>query len=185
MRRLAHGKTGSDSINEVLDTVLPTLATAPVDWVASQGTLTIGEPVTADDTMTIGTTVYTFVTGATAAAGQIGLGAGEAATKLAIVAAINGTDTFNTAHPLVSAAAFAVDACVITARVKGAAGDLIATTETFTHVSNVFDATTLGTTTAGVDGTIADEGEMRYDATNIYICIAKDETWRKIAHSAL
>lgn len=185
MRRLKFGKLGSKSINEVLDIVLPTFGTAPTNWVASQGTLTIAEPVTADNTMTIGTTVYTFKTGATAAAGQIGLGANEAATKLAIVAAINGTDTFNTAHPLVSAAAFSGDACVITARVKGEVGDLIATTETFTHVSNVFDAATLGTTTAGVDGTIAEEGEMRYDATNIYICIAKNETWRKVAHSAL
>ncbi len=33
----------------------------------------------------------------------------------------------------------------------GTAGNSIATTETFTSSNNVFDAATLGTTTAGVD----------------------------------
>ena len=124
--------------------------------VASQGTLTIAEPVTADDTMTIGASVYTFKAGATALALQIGLGADEAATKLAIVAAINGTDDFNTANASVTAAAFATDDCVLTAIVPGTVGDAIVTTETFTHASNIFDAATLGTTTAGVDPTAAE-----------------------------
>ena len=39
---------------------------------------------------------------------------------------------------------FSADDCVITALVGGAAGDLIATTETFTAVTNVFAAATLG-----------------------------------------
>ena len=121
--------------------------------VASQGTLTIAEPVTADDTMTIGASVYTFKAGATAVVLEIGLGADEAATKLAIVAAINGTDGFNTANASVTAAAFATDDCVLTAIVPGTVGDAIVSTETFTHGSNIFDATTLGTTTAGVDPT--------------------------------
>jgi len=40
---------------------------------------------------------------------------------------------------------------VFTANVKGTAGNALATTETFTAGGNVFDAATLGTTTAGVD----------------------------------
>lgn len=124
--------------------------------VAAQGTLTIAEPVTADDTLTLGATVYTFKAGATAVAGEIGLGADEAATKLAIVAAINGTDGFNTANASVSAAAFATDDCVLTALEPGTAGNSVVSTETFTHVSNVLDAATIGTTTAGVDPTAAE-----------------------------
>jgi hypothetical protein len=53
-------------------------------------------------------------------------------------------------HPTVSAAAFVVDDAVFTARSTGTAGNSIDTLETFDHVSNVFDAATLGTTTAGV-----------------------------------
>jgi len=56
----------------------------------------------------------------------------------------------------VSAAAFDGDTCVITALSGGTGGNAIATTETFTATSNVFDGTTLGTTNAGVDPT-ADE----------------------------
>lgn len=185
MTRLIHGKVGSRSINEVLDVVLPTEAATPTNWIASQGTLTIAEPVTDTNTMTIGGVLYTFVAGATAASGQIGIGGNEAATKLAIVAAINGTDTFNAPHPRVSAAAFAADDCVLTARVKGAAGDLIALAETFTHVDNIFDAGFMGTTTAGVTGTPGEVGEMTYDATHLYMCTERNGTWRRVLHSAL
>ena len=59
--------------------------------VKSQGTLTIAEPVTSGDTMTIGDVVYTFVPKNTAGdAGEIDLGDSEADTKLNIVAAIKG-----------------------------------------------------------------------------------------------
>lgn len=185
---LRHGLLSTGRINVLLPTTHR--AVVPVNGVAAAGTLTIAEPVSNNDTMTIGTTVYTFKTGATAAAGQIGLGASEAATKLAIVAAINGTDTFNTAHPLVSAAAWpSGDTCVLTARVKGIAGNNIATTETFTHNSNVFDAVKLGTTTEGVDGTVGVAGEQILADAAIYICLADntiaDANWRKITVAAL
>lgn len=178
---LRKGQNGTRNINKKI----PTNGT-PVNAVASQGTLTVDTQPTADtDTMTIGSVTYTFKTGATAAAGEIGIGADVAASKLAIVAAINGTDSQNTAHPEVSAAAFAGDDCVITADVKGVAGDLIATTETFTAVTNVFDAATLGTTTAGVDGTVADNGDCYIDDTYLYYALADntiaDTNWRRIA----
>lgn len=123
----------------------------------SQGTLTIAEPVTDGDTFTIGSITYTLKD-TPAAAFDVEIGASEAETKVNIVAAINlsgtpGTEYFagTTEHPDVSAAAFSGDDCVLTAKEGGVAGDSIATTETFTHVSNVFDAATLGTTTAGKD----------------------------------
>lgn len=115
--------------------------------------LTVDTQPTSGDTMTIGTKLYTFVpTGTANANGEISVSSNLAGAKLTIVAAINGTDGFNTAHPLVSAAAFAGDACTITALIGGVAGDAIATTETFTAASNVFAGATL---TSGADCTAA------------------------------
>lgn len=121
---------------------------------ASQGTLTVAVNPTVGDTMTIGDKLFTFVPLASANGdGDIGVGLDLAATKLNIVAAINGSDAFNTASEYVTAAAFDGNNCVLTALVGGAAGDSIVTTETFDNVENIFDAGTLGTTTAGVDCT--------------------------------
>jgi len=70
-----------------------------------------------------------------------------------IVAAINGTDGWNTANVSASFAAFAsgTNVAIVTAKVPGTAGDAIVSTETFAAGGNVFDAATLGTETAGVD----------------------------------
>ena len=144
-------------------------------------TETFDEVTNVFDAATLGTTTA----GALLVDGQIGLGADEAATKLSIVAAINGADLVNTAHTLVSVAAFAGDDCVITALVKGVAGNAIATTEVLTHVSNIFDAATLGTTTAGVDGTVGAEGEQQIDINYLYVCLDKntiaDANWKRIS----
>ncbi len=123
---------------------------------ASQGTLTVDTNPTAGDTMTIGSKVYTFVPNGTANAdGEIDVETLLAGTQANIVAAINGTDGHNVAHTQVTAADFATNASVITALVGGVVGDSIATTETFTAATNVFDAATLGTTRAGADCTAA------------------------------
>ena len=122
---------------------------------ASQGTLTIAEPLTIGDTIQIGTKTYVFVANGTGNTdGEIDLGADEAASKVNIVAAVMGTDGYNVANADVTMAAFSGDDAVITAVVPGAVGDTIVTAEIgqgMTHASNVFDAATLGTTTAGVD----------------------------------
>lgn len=119
----------------------------------AQGTLTVDTQPTAGDTMTIGSTVYTFVANdkATPVAGDIKVGTDLAIAQANIVAAINGVDAWNDAHPSVSAGNFAANASVVTALIGGVAGNSIATTETFTAGTNVFDATTLGTTTAGTN----------------------------------
>jgi len=178
---LRQGETGTDSIN----IFVPTSDKVPVNAVAAVGTLTIAEPVTVDDTIRIGNITYTFKAGATAVAGQIGIGGSEAETKLAIVAAISGADTHNVANPLVSSGAFSGDVCTLTARLKGAAGNSIVTTETLTHASNVFNAATLGTTTAGVDGTIGRGSELCLSDSYLYICLADNGTdgtnWRRIS----
>lgn len=120
--------------------------------VAAAGTLTLDTQPTAGDTMSIGNKVYTFVAlGTGDIDGEIALGANLAATKPLVIAAINGTDAWNTANTLVSAAAFSGDDSVITSRIEGTVGNAYTSTETFTAGTNVFDATTLGTTTAGAD----------------------------------
>lgn len=160
----------------------------PVNAVASAGTLTMDTQPTADDTMTIGTKTYTFTADGTADEdGEIDVGADLADAKTLVVAAINGTDGNNTAHTQVTAAAFSGDDCVITASTKGTAGDDIATTETFTAGTNVFDAATLGTTTAGVDGTVGTAGQMKYDTSYLYVCGADnaiaDANWLRMGAS--
>jgi hypothetical protein len=124
----------------------------------AQGTLTIAEPVTAGDTIVIGDQTYVFVTGTADSPGEIGIGGSEAASKTNIVAAINGTDSINAANTKVSASAFSADVCTLTARYTGTQGNDIVTAELgqgLTHASNVFNAATLGDTTAGVNPSAA------------------------------
>ena len=123
--------------------------------VFSQGTLTIDAAAVATNTMTIGSTVYTFQAGAVSAAGEIQLNASVPIQKANILAAIRGTDGFNVAHPDITIGEFAGDDAILTATIGGTVGDAIVTTETFTPAGNIFDAATLGTTTAGVNGVTA------------------------------
>lgn len=116
--------------------------------VQAQGTLTMDTQPTADDTVTIDSTVFTWTADGTAhTPNEIDVGADLADAKTLFVTAVN-------AHPdlltVVTAAAFSGDDCVLTAVEPGTAGNSIVTTETFTAGTNVFDAATLGTTTAGL-----------------------------------
>ncbi|KKQ09694.1 MAG: hypothetical protein US20_C0005G0014 [Candidatus Pacebacteria bacterium GW2011_GWF1_36_5] len=123
----------------------------------SQGILTIAVQPTIGDYMTIGTKLYTFCAVAAATGeGDISIGTNLATAKTAIVAAINGTDGHNTANSSVTASEFATNVCTLTAKIGGVAGDLIASTSSFTNGGNLFDAVTLGTTTPGVDCTKGD-----------------------------
>ena len=125
---------------------------------ASQGSLTMDVVPADGDDVTIDTKVYTFQTVLLVGDGNVAIGANVAASQVNLVAAINLTGTEGveygagmTIHPTVSIADFAADIAVLTAKTPGVAGDTIATTETFTPVTDVFDAATLGTTRAGAD----------------------------------
>jgi hypothetical protein len=129
------------------------------EGVAAQGTLSMATIPTAADTMTLDDQVFTFVAALTAT-GQILLGANVAATQAAMNAAFVDRDNGGVLHTVtdamytaieMTAIDFAANDMVFTAAVKGTAGNSLATTETFTPGGNVFDAATLGTTTAGVD----------------------------------
>jgi hypothetical protein len=134
---------------ERLDGFYLTAPTGLVQGVAAQGTLTVDTQITNGDTMTVDTKTYTFQDTLTDVDGNIKIGATLAATQANLVAAfdlsgIAGTDyaASMTAHPTVNIADFAADAAVLTAKTKGTAGNSIATTETFTAGTNIFDAAT-------------------------------------------
>lgn len=113
--------------------------------IAATGTLTVVTQPTAGDTMTIGTTLYTFVADGTADAdGEINVGTNLTTAQLNIANAIKGIDGINTPHPTVRASGFLSNISTLTAKVGGTGGNTIATTETFTAVGNVFGAATLG-----------------------------------------
>lgn len=125
----------------------------PATVKASDG-LTMATNPTPGDTMTIGTKIFTFVPNGTANAdGEIDVETLLADTQANVVAAIRGTD-HNDPHPLVTCdEAFLADVLAITALVGGAAGNNIATTETFTAETNVFSAVKLAN---GTDCSAAD-----------------------------
>jgi hypothetical protein len=119
---------------------------------AAVGILTLDTQVTATNTMTIGTRTWVFVPdGEDGSDGEISVGADLAEGEVHIVAALDGSDGFNTAATDVTVSDFANHVMTITAIVPGTLGDAIATTENFGAGGNIFDGTTLGSTTAGVD----------------------------------
>ena len=139
-----------------------------VTGVAMQGILTLAQVVTAGNQMTIGTTVYTFVADGTAAvAGDIDIGADLAATKLATVAALEGTDGINTENAEVDVVGgeFTVDQALLQAKLTGIFA--IELTEDFTHIENIFDGIVMGTQRSGVDAVTAvgTVGSQYFDTT--------------------
>lgn len=136
----------------------------------ARGTLTLAAQPTSGDTITIDGKTFTFQGTLTNTDGNILIGVNLAATQSNIIGAINlsgdaGTDyaTAMTAHPTVSAAAARIgDHLVLIAKSDGTAGNSIVTTEVFTDAGNVFDAATLGTTSAGRDavGIVGAEGTL-------------------------
>ena len=108
----------------------------------AKGTLTLASGILADDTITLGATTYTFKAAA-AAAGEITIGGTLNVQAENIIAAINGTDSRNSANASVTAAISGSNV-IFTAIIGGVAGDAIASTETLT--AGGFDATTIGAT---------------------------------------
>ena len=74
------------------------------------------------------------------------------------------------------------DTVVLTADTKGVAGNSIAISEDMAN--GEVDAQTLGTTTAGVDGTVGLKNQICRDDSYLYVCIADntiaDANWRRI-----
>jgi hypothetical protein len=130
--------------------------TADGTWVPCVGTLTLAGNAVADETVTIGTTVYTWKANPTTVAFEVEVGASASVSIDNLIAAINlaaGAGTIygsaTTEHPTVRAYAGAGDTMVVHSRpdVLAAAGTLIATTETMTQGS--WGAATLADGTDG------------------------------------
>lgn len=140
--------------------------------VNAEGRLTIGEQVTAGDTMTIDGTLYTFIAdGAEATvANSISIGANEAACKVNIEAVL-----FDGTHPTVNArAVFSGDNLDIFARETGlAVPTAISVTETFTNGANIFANATLGDQTEGVENAKV-LGTLDYPTAGVYL-VATDK----------
>jgi hypothetical protein len=160
--------------------------------VAAQGTLTLDTKPTADDTMTLNAKVFTWVAALTGAANELLIGADLAASKAALEAAFVDRDNGGVLHSVsdavytalgMTAVAFATNDMVFTASNQGTAGNALATTETYTAGTNVFDAATLGTTTAGVDeaGTISGldfptSGPLLSAGEDVYVIVTNGQT---------
>jgi len=137
----------------------------------ARGTLTLAAQPTVGETMTIGSTVYTFrangsklETPEAPAAGQpvpravnVEIGTTILETQSTIIRAINriGTTGFRASttaeENVVAADRWVSNALVLTAAEDGTAGNAVATRSTFADRSNTFDDTTLGSTSAGRD----------------------------------
>lgn len=160
--------------------LLATFAT-PVTPVAATGALTFTGVVADGETVTIGSDVYEFDTDEEVGAGHILVdvsgGATASAAVTALVAAITASDTQG-----VGAADGTGDVVNLTADVKGAAANSIATTTDCTNAT--FAAAKLGN---GVDGTVGLKGQIMVDASYIYVSTAvstvAESHWEKVAIS--
>ena len=132
--------------------------------VKAAGTFTLAVNPSNNDTHTMDDVVFTWKTTLTGAINELLIGANLAASKVTYINAFGATPVGTANDHSVSkavwesiemtAGAFTANDSVHTAVVKGTAGNSLATTETYTSGSNIFDAATLGTTTAGVDAAI-------------------------------
>lgn len=136
------------------------LATTP-----ASNDLTVAAQPTSGDKMTIGEKVYTFVpVGTDTADGEISIGTNLTEAQEAIVAAINGTDEFNIAHPDVFISNFDTnDKAKVTCLFGGTPGHAIVTTATLTAPGNEFDEATL---LGGTDCLVATALDLIIDAIN-------------------
>jgi len=126
----------------------------------AQGSLTLAVQPTAGDWIVIGPQALVFRATADAdQEGEIEIGVDLATTQTNVLAALDGSDGLNTVNPLVSAAAFGSDISILTAKHTGTPGNAIPLESSFTSGSNLFDATVMGTTTAGVDVSATDAGD--------------------------
>lgn len=162
----------------------PIGATAPTNTAtAASGTLTLTGNAVANETVTIGTRVYTFKAALTGA-NQILIGATASDTLDNLIAAINASagegSTYGTGtveHADVGAAAGTGDTMDITANTAGAAGNDISTTDTMTAGS--WGHATL---TGGVDITAAPP-YLRVHGGFLYV--QESSTWKKITLASI
>lgn len=165
----------------------------PVNGVKATRVLTsTGTAPANGTTVRIGSKVYTFQTTLTNVDGNVLIGGSAAIALDNLRAAINlsaGAGTTyaaaTTAHPEVVATTNTDTAQTVEAIAAGVRYNTVPLTE-----NSVALSWASGTLTGGVDCTPAKAGELRFDATNIYIAtvemtIGSTTGWRRVAHSSL
>lgn len=165
------------------------LLATPVNAVAATGSIgTDGTNPANNNTLTIGSTVYTFKTGLTPVDGEVLIGAAADDTAVNLAHAINatggtpGTDyQVAAAHPTVSAStSISSNRFTVTALAKGIAGN-VALAKVGTHVSINAKTALEG----GINGTVGSAWTMAADTAYLYMAIADntvaDTNWRRVA----
>lgn len=114
-----------------------TVAHGTNSGIAQTSTLVIAARLTTGDTFTIDGTVYTVVASGASTPGQVNRGASASESRANVLAAINGTDGWNTAHATVTCGAFVNADATITA---DNVDDAITSGETFASPSNTLAA---------------------------------------------
>jgi len=175
----------------------PTTDAAPVDAVAATGTITDGNASNydANQTITIGTKTYKFVTDIGTTEGNVLIGGSADASLNNLVNAINRDAVLGTpdtdyvvisAHPLVTAAPVGAHATVVTARVKGVLGNSIALSKV-----GAWGSVSGALLTGGIDGTVGVVGQVIVaSGTQPYMClstagITTSGAWKKLSVAAL
>lgn len=141
------------------DPLRPTPSQDMDQFVNASGVLSLSGNAVDAETVTIGSTVYTWESGALDAAYKVLIGATASDSIDNLIAAITGATGSGTlyaantpAHPSVGAVAGTGDTMEVAALISGASGNAIATTETMT--AGAWGAVTL---TGGVNGTGTNE----------------------------
>jgi hypothetical protein len=132
-------------------TLTPELFTGVNGGVKARGELTIDTNPIETDAFVIGASTYTFTAEGDKGEGKIPVSVDLPALKLAVIAAINGTDGSNSPNASATAIGWIGDVLTVEALATGTLGNAIVSTETFDEVTNVFDAAVLGTAQAGTD----------------------------------
>ena len=149
----------------------------PVNAVASQGTITMSGIAIADETFVIDSQTFTWKA-SRSGAGEVTIGADAPAAVTNIVTAVTAD------LATVTAVDGDGDTVTVTAVTKGVAGNSLVFTEASTNMV-VDGAGTLGTTVAGVDGTVGIANELAADANYLYHCVdtntIADDNWRRIS----
>lgn len=161
---------------------------------AAQGTLTLTDNVTADDEVTIGSITYKFVA-EPAAANDVAISGSASDTIDNLIAAITAGEGVGTAygagtvaHPDVTAAAGGDDTMTVTAKINGAAGNAIGTTDPTDDGDVIsFGADALA---GGINGQIGATGKIIFTDDVVYFCtdgekcvIADSSGWKTVTIS--
>ncbi len=176
--------TAAMGVDLKIDSKLIFPAGTPVNAANASGTLTLSGAVSDGETVTIGNDVYEFDTGDGVEEGNIAVDVSGGATAAAAVTALVAAITASGIEP-VTATDGTGDTVVVTADVAGAVGNSIAVATDADNASWGAGNTALK---GGVNGTVAEKWDVKFDSSYLYICIDDNaitgKNWRRISIGA-